>query len=83
MIFWKEATFPRRLEADLMLVLNKSLKRARIPTYTRLSKMRYSQSGTISSEKSNMEDLIRDYLNALVCAAKSIDESVIRIEALE
>lgn len=85
-IFRKEATFPQRSEADLMLVLNESLQRAGVPAYTRFSKVGYSQSGAISgllTEKSNAEDLIRDHSNALIRAAKSVDEGVIGVEALE
>ena len=34
-------------------------------------------------EKSNAEDLVRDHSNMLIRAAKSVDEKVIGIEALE
>ena len=69
MIFRKEVTFPYRLEADLMLVLNELLQRARILAYIRSSKVGYFQFGAILgllTEESNAEDLIRDYLNVLI-----------------
>lgn len=61
MMFWREAIFPQRPEADLMLVLTDSLQRAGISAYTRFSKVGYSQSGALSAllvDKSNAEDLI-------------------------
>ncbi len=66
-----------------MLVLN---ERVNLPAYVRFSKVGYSQSGAISgllTEKSNAEDLIRNYLTVLIRAAKSVDERVIEVEALE
>ena len=66
-----------------MLLLN---ERVNLPAYVRFSKVGYSQSGAISgllTEKSNAEDLIRDYLTILIRAAKSVDERVIEVEALE
>ena len=85
-IFWREPTSPEKSEADLMLVLNESLQKAGIPAYTRFSRVGYSQSGAISAlltEKSNAENLVRDHSNMLIRAAKSVDEKVIDIEALE
>ena len=86
MIFWKEVTFLHGSEADLMLVLNELLQGARVPPYTRFSKVRYSQSGAIwelFTEKSNAEDLIKDYSNTFIRAATSVDEGVIGVEALK
>lgn len=40
-IFQKEATFPQKSEADLMLVLNESLQRVGVPAYTRFSGISY------------------------------------------
>ncbi len=57
-----------------------------LPAYIRLSKVGYSQSGAISgllTEKSNTEDLLRDHSTVLIRAAKSVDEGVIEVEALE
>ena len=85
-IFRREPTSPEKSEADLMLVLNESLQKAGIPAYTRFSRVGYSQSGAISAlltEKSNAESLVRDHSNMLIRAAKSVDEKVIGIEALE
>lgn len=61
-------------------------ERVNLPAYVRFSKVGYSQSGAISgllTEKSNAEDLIRDYLTILIRAAKSVDERVIEVEALK
>ncbi len=67
-------------------MLNESLQKAGIPAYIRFSRVGYSQSGAISallSEKGNAENLVRDHSNMLIRAAKSIDEKVIGVEALE
>ena len=48
--------------------------------------MSYSQLGAISelfTEKSNTENLLRDYSTTLIWAAKSVDEGVIKVEKLE
>lgn len=48
--------------------------------------MRYLQSGAISeifTENSNGEELISNYSNILIRAAKSIDKIVIKVDALE
>lgn len=69
-----------------MLTLNESLQKAGIPAHTRFSRVGYSQSGAISAlltEKSSAENLVRDHSNMLIRAAKSVDEKVIGIEALE
>ena len=69
-----------------MLVLNKSLQRAGVPAYTRFNKVGYSQSEAILGlliKKLKTEDLIRDHFNALIRAAKSVDEGVIGIKTLE
>jgi len=68
-IFRREVTSPQKSEADLMLVLNEALQRANLPAYIRFSKVGYSQSGAISgllTEKSNAEDLLRDYSTTLI-----------------
>lgn len=86
LIFRKQANSPQKSEADLMLVLNESLQKAGVPAYMRFSRVGYSQSGAISAlltERSNAEDLIRHHSNTLIRAAKSIDEGVIGVEALE
>ena len=85
-IFRREPTSAQKSEADLMLTLNESLQKAGIPAYTRFSRVGYSQSGAISAlltEKSSAEILVKDHSNMLIRAAKSIDEKVIGIEALE
>ena len=85
-IFRREPTSPEKSEADLMLVLNESLQKAGIPAYIRFSRVGYSQSGAISAlltERSNVEDLVKDHSNMLIRDAKSADEKVIGIEALE
>ena len=85
-IFRREPTSAQKSEAHLMLTLNESLQKAGIPAYTRFSRVGYSQSGAISAlltEKSSVKILVRDHSNMLIRAAKSIDEKVIGIEALE
>lgn len=85
-VFRREPTSARKSEADLILMLNESLQKAGIPAYIRFSRVGYSQSGAISAlltEKANAENLVRDHSNMLIRAAKSIDEKVIGIEALE
>ncbi len=69
-----------------MLVLNEFLQTAGIPAYVRFSKVGYSQSGAISgllTERSNAENLIKDYSNIFIRAAKLINEGVIGVEVLE
>lgn len=69
-----------------MLSLNKSLQKAGIPGYTRFSWVGYSQSRAISAlltEKSSVEQLISNYSNIIIRAAKAIDGGMIRVEALE
>ena len=69
-----------------MLVLNESLQKAGVPAYVRFSRVGYSQSGAVSgllTERSNAEDLIKQHSNNLIRAAKSVDEGVIGVEALE
>ena len=85
-IFRRELLSPQKSEADLMLALNESLQKAGVPAYTRFSKVGYSQSGAISAlltEKSNAEELISSHSNILIRAAKSVDEGVVGVEALE
>ena len=85
-IFRRASKSPQKSEADLMLVLNETLQRLNLPAYVRFSKVGYSQSGAISgllTEKSNAEDLLRDHATTLIRAAKSVDEGVIGVEALE
>ena len=77
---------PQKSEADLMLVLNESLQKVRIPAYIRFKREGYFQSGAISAllrEKSDAEILMKNHSNMLIRAAKSVDEQVISIEALE
>ena len=86
LFFRRQANSHQKLEANLMLVLNESLRKAGVPAYVRFSRVGYSQSGAISgllTERSNAEDLIRHHSNILIRAAKSIDEGVIGVEALE
>ena len=85
-IFRERANSPQKSEADLMLVLNESLQKAGVPAYVRFSRVGYSQSGAVSgllTERSNAEDLIKQHSNTLIRAAKSVDEGVIGVEALE
>ncbi len=86
LIFRQEASSPQKSETDLMLALNESLQKAGIPTYTRFSRVGYSQSGAISTlliEKSSAEQLVGSHSNILIRAAKVVDTGVIRVEALE
>ena len=86
LIFRKQANSPQKSEADLMLVLNESLQRAGVPAYVRFGRVGYSQSGVISgllTERSNAEDLIKQHSNMFIRSAKSVDEGVIGVEALE
>ncbi len=77
---------PQKLEEDLMPVLNESLQKTGVPAYIRFCRVRYAQSGAISAllkEKISAEDLVKEHSNVLIKAAKSIDEVVIRGEALK
>ena len=72
-IFRRDITSPHNSEVDLILILNEALQQANLPAYIRFSKMSYSQSDKISGlliEKSNVEDLLRDYSIALIQVAK-------------
>ena len=85
-IFRQEALSPQKLEADLMLALNEALQKAGISTYTRFSKVGYSQSGAISAlriKKSSAEKLVGNYSNIFIRAAKAVDAGVIGVKALE
>ena len=85
-IFCREALSPQKSEADLMLALNKSLQKAGIPAYTRFSRVGYSQSGAISTlltEKSSVEQLVKNHSNIIIRTAKAVDAGVIGVEALE
>ena len=85
-IFCQEFLLPQKSESDLMLALNKTLQKVGISTYTRFSKVEYSQSRAISAlftEKLSAEQLVGNHLNILIRAAKGIDVGVIEIEALE
>ncbi len=76
----------QKSKEDLMLVLNKSLQKTRVPAYIRFCRVGYAQSGAISAlltEKSSEKDLIKEHSKVLIRAAKSIDEAVIGVEALE
>ena len=69
-----------------MLALNESLQKAGIPTYTRFSRVGYSQSGAISAlliEKSSAEQLVSNHSNILIKVAKAVDAGVIGVEVLE
>lgn len=86
MIFRREPTSAQKSEADLVLILNKSLQKAGIPAYARFSRVGYSQSGAIFAlltEKLDAENLVRDHSNMLIRIAKSVDKNVIGIKALE
>lgn len=85
-IFQRESRTPQKLEKDLMLILNKSLQKTGTSAYIRFCQVRYAQSGAISEllkKKVSIEDLVKDYFNVLIKMAKSINEAVIRVEALE
>lgn len=85
-IFRREPGSPQKLEEYLMLVLNKSLQKTEIPAYIRFLRVGNVQSGAISAlltEKLSAEDLVREYSNVLIRAAKSLDKSVIGVEGLE
>ena len=85
-IFWRANILPQKSEADLMLVLNKTLQQANLPSHIRFCEVSYSQSGAISgllTKRSNAEEVLKDYSTTLIRTAKSVDEGVIRIEALE
>ncbi len=85
-IFRREAGLPQKSEEDLMLVLNESLQKTGAPAYIRFCRVGYAQSGAISAlltEKASAEDLVKEHSNVLIRAAKSIDEAVIGVEALE
>ena len=69
-----------------MLALNKVLQKAGTSTYTRFSRVGYSQSGAISAlltKKSSAEQLVGNHSNILIRAAKAVDAGVIGVEALE
>ena len=69
-----------------MLVLNELLQKTDVPAYMRLIRVGYSQSGAISgllTERFNMEDLIKQYSNMLIRAAKSINKGIIEVEVLQ
>ncbi len=85
-IFRREDLSPQKSEVDLMLALNEALQRAGIPTYTRFSRVGYSQFGVISellTKKSSAEQLVNNHSNILIRAAKAVDPGVIGVEALE
>ena len=85
-IFSQEALPPQKSKADLMLALNKLLQKAGILAYTRFSRVRYLQSRAISAlliEKSNIKQLVGNYSNIFIRAAKTVDVRVIGVEALE
>ncbi len=85
-IFRREFVSSQKSEEDLILVLNESLQKTRVPAYIRFCRVGYAQSGAISAlltEKSSAEDLIKEHSNMLIRAAKSIDKAVIWVEALE
>ena len=57
-IFRREVLLSQKSEAELMLALNKLLRKAGILTYTRFSRVGYSQFGAISAlltEKSSVK----------------------------
>ena len=85
-IFRRATTSPRKSEADLILVLNKALQQVNLLGSVRFSKVGYFQLSAIFgllTEKSYTEDLLRNHSTALIRAAKSVDEGVIGVEALE
>lgn len=85
-IFWKTSKFYQKSKAGLMLILNETLKRLNLKAHVRFSKVGYFQSGAIFrlfTEKSNAEDLLRDYATTLIWAAKFVDKQVIEVETLK
>lgn len=62
------------------------MQRAKILVYIRFSKIKYSQSKDILkllTTKSNIENLIKNYSNALIQVTKSVDKSIFKIKALK
>ena len=85
-IFRWKTLLPQTSEVDLILALNKSLQKARIPADTKFSRVRYLQSEVISTlfiEKSSAEQLVSNHSNILIRAAKIIDIDVIAVKPLE
>lgn len=73
-------------EVDLILALNKILQKTGILAYTQFSKVGYLQSGAIFAllrKKSSIEQLVDNYSNILIRAAKIVDVRVIGIETLK
>lgn len=85
-IFQHEPIFAQNSKADLILVVNESLQKAGILVYTRFSRVGYLQLRAISAlltEKSSAKNLVRNHFNILIRTAKSVNEKIIGIEALE
>ena len=71
------------LEADLMLVLNEALHKAREGFETRFFRVRYAPSGAISTlltEKTDAELLISQLSNVLIRAAKIVDPAIVGVK---
>lgn len=86
MIFQRAIISFQKLKADLILVLNKTFQKVNLPIYIRFSKVGYSQLDAIFElfiKKSNIEDLLRDYLTILIQVTKLIDSKIIEVKALE
>lgn len=86
MIFWREPTSILKSETNLIIILNKSLQKARVLVYTQFNKVEYLQSKVISTlvtEKWNTENLVKNHSNILIRAAKLINNKVICVETLK
>lgn len=69
-----------------MLVLIELLQRAKIPTYTQFNRIKYLQLRVIFTqftEKSNIENGIKNHSNMMIKVAKSFDKKITNIESLE
>ena len=84
--------FPRKdggqfkLEADIMLALNKALQKAGIEPKIRFTRVKYVPLGFISAlltEKADATMLLPQRSNMIIRAAKTIDDAVRGVEVLE
>ncbi len=85
-IFHQKTLLSQKSEADLMLALNKSLQKTKIPAYIWFSRVSYLQFRAISTlltEKSCAKQLVNNHLNIIIRATKIINMRVIGVEALE
>lgn len=84
--FPREKLKPKKLEEDIMLVLNEALQKAGEPASVRFGRVEYSQSGAISAlltEKANASVLLKTRMNILIRAPKTIEPAVKRAKVLE